>query len=106
MNKKMCALENAQASSVKTEELLDGRIRYYELEKLSRNVGSTKGASYVTEYNPHTGQVRSWYECYDHAGNVNRVHPKMIDGQDVIGQHYPPIGMELESFIQKSGGPK
>jgi len=33
------------------------------------------GASFVTEYDPATG-------------NVNRVHPKSINGQEVDAQHY------------------
>ena len=31
-----------------------------------------------------------------------RVHPKTIDGQDVIGQHYPPTGKELDEFFKQS----
>jgi hypothetical protein len=38
--------------------------------------------------------------------NVNRVHPKMIDGQDIISQHYPPTKVELESWFKKPGGPQ
>jgi filamentous hemagglutinin len=34
-------------------------------------------------------------ESYDQAGNVVRVHPKTINGQQVIGPHYPPTGKEL-----------
>ncbi len=98
LNKKMSALENAQKDAVKVEHLSDGRIRYYDRENLSKNPGLTRGASYVTEYNPNTGQVRSWIECYDHYGNINRVHPKMLDGQDLIGQHYPPIEKDLLFF--------
>ncbi len=71
-------------------------------EKLKNNkrklIELKRGASFVTEYNPTTGQVRSWQECYDQAGNVNRVHPKSLNGQDLIGQHYPPTKAELESF--------
>lgn len=33
-------------------------------------------------------------------GNVNRVHPKMIDGQDIIGQHYPPTKAEIDAFLK------
>ena len=58
----------------------------------------TRGSSYVSEYNQITGQARSWQECYDHAGDVNRVHPKTLNGQDLIGQHYPPTKAELELF--------
>ena len=52
----------------------------------------------MTEYDPSTGQVRSWQECYDQEGNVNRVHPKNLNGQILIAQHYPPTKAELELF--------
>ncbi len=55
----------------------------------------------VVEYNPKTGQIRLWRECYDHAGKVNRVHPKMIDGLKLKAQHYPPTKAELESWCNK-----
>ncbi len=29
---------------------------------------------------------------YDHNGNVNRVHPKQINGQELNAQHYPLTG--------------
>jgi len=32
----------------------------------------TRGASFVTEYNPKTGDVRQWIESYNHSGNVIR----------------------------------
>lgn len=51
----------------------------------------------MTEYNPETGTVRQWMENYDHSGNVIRVHPKSINGQPVIGQHYPPTGKEIQA---------
>ena len=75
-------------------------------ERSSKNPGPTRGSSHVTEYNPDTGQVRAWSECYDHSGNINRIHPKMIDGQQIHGQHYPPTKNELDSFSKKPGGPK
>lgn len=94
-------MQNAKKEAVKIEKLPDGRVRYYEKEKLSKTPGPTRGASYVTEFNSKTGQVRSWYESYDHTGKVNRIHPKMFDGQDIVGQHYPPTGTELKSLISK-----
>ena len=103
MNKKMGALEAAQKEAVKIQEFPDGRVRYYAAEKLSKVEGVTRGASYVTEFNPKTGQVRSWMECYDHSGNVNRIHPKMIDGQDISGPHYPPTKAELGTLSKKPG---
>lgn len=105
LNKKFRALENAQKDAVKIQELSDGRIRYYTEETFSTNPGPTRGAAYVTEHNPNTGQVRSWMECYDHSGKANRVHPKMLDGQDLKAQHFPATESELNSFSKKPGGP-
>ena len=95
LRSKLSALENAQNTAARTRTLPDGRVRYYGAETPARTAGPTRGASYVTEYNPRTGQVRSWMESYDHAGNVTRVHPKMINGQTVNSPHYPPTGKEL-----------
>ena len=103
IKKKMRALEKAQMTSVKTDNLSDGRIRYYAKERSSTNPGPTRGSAYVTEYNPSTGQIRSWIENYTHDGSVNRVHPKMLNGQDLIAQHYPPTKIELNSFYKKPG---
>ena len=89
-----------EKKAVRTEHLSDGRIRYYLPERASKIYGPTRGASYVVEHNPKTGQVRSWNECYDHKGNVNRIHPKTIDGQDINGQHYHLTKSE------SMGGPK
>jgi hypothetical protein len=90
-------LEDAQASAAGVKTLPDGRIRYYEAERAARTEGPSRGSSYVTEWNPTTGNVRSWNEVYDTAGNVNRVHLKMIDGQIVRSQHYPPTGAEIRA---------
>ena len=98
MQRKLRALEKAQKTAVRTSNLADGRIRYYGQENASKTAGATRGRAYVTEYNPRTGQVRSWQECYNHSGNVNRVHPKMLDGQVLRAQHYPPTGQELASW--------
>lgn len=102
--RKLNALEDAPKMAVRIREFADGRVRYYKAEKLSVKHGPTRGASYVTEHNRKTGQVRSWLECYDHQGNVNRVHPKMLDGQDLLAQHYPPTKAEIEAFFKESKG--
>ena len=95
LNKKLSGLENAQKNAARTETLPDGRIRYYTPERPAKNPGPTRGSSFVTEYNPKTGNVRQWNETYDQAGNVNRVHPKSVNGQTVNSQHYPPTKSEL-----------
>jgi hypothetical protein len=92
---KLAGLEEAQQTAAKTRTLQDGRIRYYRPEKPARSAGPTRGASFVTEWDPKTGTVRQWMESYDHAGNVIRVHPKNINGQQIIGPHYPPTVKEL-----------
>jgi len=102
----MRALERAQKKSLKTKQLPDGRIKYYDVERPAKNPGPTKSSSFVTEYNPKTGQVRQWNESYDYFGNINRVHPKTLDGQDLRAQHYPPTKSELEEFLKKSKGKK
>jgi len=96
LRSKLSALEDAQSSAATTRTLPDGRIRYYGPETPATNPGPTRGASYVTEWDPATGRVRSWMESYDQAGNVNRVHPKMINGQTVNSLHYPPTARELQ----------
>ena len=95
LNRKLSRLEYFQQNTTKTRVLPDGRIRYYDAEIISRTVGPTRGACNVLEWNPRTSNVRGWYECYDHFGNVNRVHPKNINGQVVLSPHYPKIGVEL-----------
>ncbi|MBI2353404.1 hypothetical protein HYV11_04155, partial [Candidatus Dependentiae bacterium] len=108
LERKMRALQKAQERSrcgmTKEIKLADGRIRYYEKERASKTPGSTRGSSHVTEYNPKTGQVRTWGESYDYYGNVNRINPKMINGQNIIGQHYPPTGKEIEYWKKLEEG--
>lgn len=95
MRAKLSGLEKAQQSAATTRVLPDGRVRYYTSEVPARTEGPTRGASFVTEHNPSTGQVRQWMESYDHSGTVVRVHPKSVDGQPLNSQHYPPTGREL-----------
>jgi hypothetical protein len=95
LNAKLRGLQSAQENAARVRQLPDGRIRYYDAERPAGTPGLTRGNAYVTEWNPITGQVRSWAESYDHAGNVTRVHPKMIDGQQVNGPHFPPTGSEV-----------
>lgn len=95
LNRKLSQLEDFPKTAAKIRPMLDGKIRYYRLEKPAKKLGPTRGGCNVLELNPKTGNVREWYECHDHSGNVNRVHIKSINGQIVRSQHYPPIGVEL-----------
>ncbi|MBF0366704.1 MAG: hypothetical protein HQK50_14115, partial [Oligoflexia bacterium] len=95
LSSKLSALEKAQQTAAKVETLSDGRIRYYGKEVAARIEGPTRGASYVTEYNPKTAQVKSWMESYNHKGEVVRVHPKMNNGEVVDAPHFPLTEKEL-----------
>lgn len=101
MKAKLSGLQKAQETAGVTKTLPDGRVRYYTQEVPARTEGTTRGASFVTEFDPKTGSTRQWMESYDHSGSVIRVHPKSINGQPVDAQHYPPIGSELKSWEQQ-----
>jgi hypothetical protein len=64
-------------------------------EKLASKAEVTRGRTYVTEFDVTTGHVRTWMECYDHLGVINPVHPKQINGEDLISPHYLPTAREL-----------
>lgn len=90
LKRKLSALGGAQATAERTRTLPDGRIRYYGKEAPARTPGPTRGRCHVTEWGPATGRVRSWEETYNNVGEVNRVHPKMNDGEVLDLPHYPP----------------
>jgi hypothetical protein len=96
LNSKLSALQTAQQNAAKVEVLPDGRIRYHSAEVPATKTGPTRGASYVTEWDPKTNTVRSWMESYNQTGDITRVHPKMIEGQSVDSQHYPPTASEVK----------
>jgi hypothetical protein len=98
LQRKYSALGGAQNNAVKTRVLSDGRIQYYNPEIPSATSGVTRGASYVTEYNPKTGEVSSWIEAYDYSGTVTRIHPKMFNGQTLESLHFPPTNKELLQY--------
>ncbi|WP_207388785.1 hypothetical protein, partial [Stutzerimonas kirkiae] len=98
---KLSGLQKAQETAAITKTLPDGRVRYYTQEVPARTEGTTRGASFVTELDPKTGNTRQWMESYDHSGSVIRVHPKSINGQPVDAQHYPPTGAELKNWGQQ-----
>lgn len=104
VQKKASALEKAKrlAQAGKTRDLPDGRIRYYEPERPSDGPGPTRGRSFVTEFDPKTNRVRQWNEYYDHVGNINRVRPKMINGREVVSQHYPATYKDIQNNLKGS----
>jgi hypothetical protein len=106
LEKNLEIVQNAVKDAERIEKLPDGRIRYYEAETASSTPGPTRGSAYVTEYDPIRGVIRSWYESYDHAGRVNRVHPKMLNGKKIISLHYPHTRKELETIAQQMKGKK
>lgn len=57
-------------------ELQNGRFRYYGNIKSATTVDEMQGARAVREWNPATGNSRTWYETLDHAGKIRQVHPK------------------------------
>lgn len=59
-------------------ELENGRFRFYGDLTPSRTAGEMVGARLVREWNPKTGQARTWYETLDHSGNIRSVAPKPI----------------------------
>ena len=71
-----------------------GESDFMRKKRLARTEGPTRGNARVTEYNPKTGQVRSWEESYNHSGEVTRVHPKSLDGGKVESTHYPLTAAE------------
>ena len=58
------------------KELQNGRFRYYGNIKSATKAGEMQGARLVREWNPATGNTRTWYETIDHAGKIRQVHPK------------------------------
>ena len=104
LKRKLSALQGAEKSAERIRKLPDGRIRYYDKEALARTSGPTRGRSHVTEYNPATGQVRTWEETYDHFGKVNRVHPKMANGTLLELPHYPPTKTDIDQGLSNSNG--
>ncbi len=95
LRNKLSQIEKTSGGAIKVRVLSDGRIRYYKPLRPSATPGPTKGSSFVIEYNPKTGDLRTWNECYDQCGRVNRVHPKNNNGQEVNSGHYPPTAQEL-----------
>lgn len=58
--------------------LEDGRFRFYGNTTPAKTQGEMVGARLVREWDPATGQTRTWYETLDHSGNVRSVAPKPV----------------------------
>lgn len=93
--RKLKIVQQAQVEAKTTRQLADGRLRFNEIENPANKLGLTRGSSMTTEYNPQTGGVRTWYESRTHADQVNRVHPKTINGQVVDSEHFPPTAKDI-----------
>ncbi|WP_336804163.1 VENN motif pre-toxin domain-containing protein [Erwinia aphidicola] len=60
------------------KELEDGRFRFYGTLTPAKTSGEMTGARLVREWDPKSGQTRTWYETLDHAGNIRSVAPKPV----------------------------
>lgn len=99
LEKKMPSDTNQECKKRRDGETLETQrfhiIMNLMIKTYSRAPGPTRGACNVLEWNPRTSQTRWWYGCHDHLGNINRVHPKNINGQTVLSPHYPPTAADL-----------
>jgi hypothetical protein len=62
--------------SAGTKELQNGRIRYYGNVTPASKPGEMAGRRVVREWDPSTGNKRTWMETVDHNGNVRIVRPE------------------------------
>ncbi|MCI4214133.1 hypothetical protein MRO95_21880 [Dickeya dianthicola] len=60
------------------KSLEDGRFRFYGNTTPAKTQGEMAGARLVREWDPTTGQTRTWYETLDRSGNVRSVAPKPV----------------------------
>jgi len=69
------------------ERLPDGRLRYKGDVKPARTTGEMSGQRVVREWNPETGQTRTWQETVDYEGRIRQVRPdeSLTEGKKV---HY------------------
>ena len=66
------------------KQLESGRLRFYGQMKAAGTPGEMSGARLVREWDPMTGNTRTWYETLDSQGTVRSVRPQ-LDGPKV---HY------------------
>jgi hypothetical protein len=62
------------------KEIGNGRIRYYGEMVPANKAGEMAGRRIVREWDPATGNKRTWHETLDHSGNVRQVRPELNNG--------------------------
>lgn len=62
------------------KELQNGKTRYYGETIPAKTQGEMAGRRTVREWDPATGNKRTWHETLDHDGNVRQVRPEFNDG--------------------------
>ncbi len=75
------------------EQLPDGRWRYKGDVKPARATGEMYGQRVVREWNPETGQSRTWQETLDHEGRIRQVRPdESLTGGRKVHYKFDPDG--------------
>src|SRR5262249_34966081 len=54
-------------------EMADGRVRYYGEVTPAQKPGEMAGRRLAREWNPETGEKRTWHETVDHEGRIRQV---------------------------------
>lgn len=67
------------------KDLQNGRVRYYGEIVPANKSGEMAGRRTVREWDPATGNKRTWHETLDHNGNVRQVRPEFNNGTKI---HY------------------
>jgi hypothetical protein len=57
-------------------QLEDGRFRFYGKIKPADKAGEMVGARKAREWDPATGNTRTWFETLDHQGRIRQVRPE------------------------------
>ena len=58
------------------KQLESGRYRFYGNVKPADKAGEMIGARKVHEWDPSTGNTRTWFETLDHSGRIRQVRPE------------------------------
>lgn len=67
------------------KKLNNGQIRYYGKMVPSKKAGTMAGRRTVRQWDPTTGNKRTWHETLDHKGNVRQIRPENNNGSK---KHY------------------